>query len=71
MGFLKMKVCEDSFIATAKQIGKKYPDGSGETGLWTDGLCVSIMDHRQDNLSGIKFKAGDEYKVTVILEKVE
>ena len=59
-----------TFTAKAAQQGKKYPDGSGETGLWTDGLMVSTCDHREDNLTPVKLKAGKEYKVTVTVEEL-
>ena len=50
---------------------KKYDDGSGETAIWTDGLIVSTMDHRQDNLTNIKLVRGKKYRVTVEIEELK
>ena len=44
---------------------EKHSDGSGETSIWTDGLIVSTCDHRQDNLTAIRLKAGKKYRVSV------
>lgn len=59
-----------TFISEAMQQGKKHKDGSGETAIWTDGLLVGTMDHRNDNLTNVKLVAGKKYKVTVTIEEI-
>lgn len=60
-----------TFEAMAYQEGEKYPDGSGTTNVWTDGLLVGTMDLFSDNRTGVKLKAGKKYKVTVELEEIK
>lgn len=61
---------KNTFTSTAFQ-REKHSDGSGETAIWTNGLMVSTLDSRQDNLTSVLLQDGKEYKVTVIVEEME